>query len=82
MVRVDSSFATASSIADSIRSLQEQTVVPDEIVVVDDCSTDATAEVAAALGVTVIRPPRNTGSKAGAQTFALERVETGIIRSA
>ena len=31
------------------------------------------------LGVTVIRPPQNTGSKAGAQTFALERVETGMV---
>jgi cellulose synthase/poly-beta-1,6-N-acetylglucosamine synthase-like glycosyltransferase len=72
-------YNEAESIADSIRSLQEQTIVPDEIIVIDDCSTDATAAVAAALGVTVIRPPRNTGSKAGAQTFALERVETGMV---
>jgi cellulose synthase/poly-beta-1,6-N-acetylglucosamine synthase-like glycosyltransferase len=72
-------FNEADSIADSIRSLHEQTVVPDEIVVIDDCSTDATAEVAASLGATVIRPERNTGSKAGAQTFALDRVETGMV---
>ena len=72
-------FNEAESIADSIRSLLEQTVVPAEIVVIDDCSTDGTGEVAAALGVTVIRPPRNTGSKAGAQTFALERVETEMV---
>jgi poly-beta-1,6-N-acetyl-D-glucosamine synthase len=72
-------YDEADSIADSIRSLQEQTVVPDKIVVIDDCSTDATAEVAESLGVTVIRPERNTGSKAGAQTFALERIETGMV---
>src|SRR5215213_6774561 len=72
-------YNEAESIADSIRSLQSQTVVPDEIIVIDDCSTDATAEVASSLGVTVIRPERNTGSKAGAQTFALAQVETGMV---
>jgi poly-beta-1,6-N-acetyl-D-glucosamine synthase len=72
-------YDEAESIADSIRSLQAQTVVPDEIIVIDDCSTDATAEVAASLGVTVIRPERNTGSKAGAQTFALEQVDTSMV---
>lgn len=65
-----------SSIADTIRSLQGQTLPPYEIVVVDDCSTDRTGEVARALGVTVLRPPRNTGSKAGAQNHALEQVAT------
>jgi len=43
---------------------------------VDDCSTDATGDVARAMGVRVIRPPNNTGSKAGAQNFALEHVKT------
>ncbi len=72
-------YNEAASIADSIRSLQEQTVVPAEIVVIDDCSTDETAEVAHSLGVTVRRPPRNTGSKAGAQSFALGDVETEMV---
>ena len=62
-------FNEADSIADSIRSLQRQTVVPEEIIVIDDCSTDATAEIASALGVRVLRPPQNTGSKAGAQSW-------------
>jgi biofilm PGA synthesis N-glycosyltransferase PgaC len=69
-------YNEGESIADTIRSLQAQTVRPEEIVVVDDCSTDNTAEVARALGVTVIRPPVNTGSKAGAQDFALGGVKT------
>ena len=69
-------YNEADSIADTIRSLQAQTIQPEEIVVIDDCSSDDTAGVARALGVTVIRPPVNTGSKAGAQNFALARVHT------
>ncbi len=72
-------YNEADSIADTIRSLQQQSRVPDEILAIDDCSTDATPEVAEALGVRVLRPPRNTGSKAGAQSFALERVRTEMV---
>lgn len=72
-------YNEADSIADTIRSLRRQTRVPDEILAIDDCSTDATAEVAEALGVRVLRPPENTGSKAGAQSFALERVGTEMV---
>jgi poly-beta-1,6-N-acetyl-D-glucosamine synthase len=61
-----------------VRSLQMQTCPPTAIVVVDDCSTDDTAAIAAALGVTVIAPERNTGSKAGAQNVALASVETQL----
>ncbi len=46
---------------------------------VDDCSTDETAAIADGLGATVLRPPVNTGSKAGAQMFALDRVETAMV---
>lgn len=69
-------YNEAASIADTLRSIQQQTRVPDEIIVVDDCSTDATGDIARSCGVRVIQPPGNTGSKAGAQNFALELVET------
>jgi biofilm PGA synthesis N-glycosyltransferase PgaC len=69
-------FNEADSIGDTIRSLLAQTVLAEAIIVVDDCSTDGTSDVAAALGVKVVRPPRNTGSKAGAQNFALPAVHT------
>jgi cellulose synthase/poly-beta-1,6-N-acetylglucosamine synthase-like glycosyltransferase len=64
-------FNEAATIAETILSLRAQTVQPEEIIVVDDCSTDGTADIAHSLGVRVIRPPMNTGSKAGAQNFAL-----------
>ncbi|MES2524559.1 MAG: glycosyltransferase [Gemmatimonadota bacterium] len=69
-------YNEAASIADTIRSLQAQTVRVGRIVVVDDGSTDDTARIARECGVTVLSPPRGTGSKAGAQNFALERVRT------
>ncbi len=71
-------YNEAPSIADTIRSLRAQTVPPRDIIVVDDCSTDGTGAVARALGVRVVKPRANTGSKAGAQTFALRFVRTSL----
>ncbi len=72
-------YNEADSIADTIRSIQQQTLLPEEIIVIDDCSSDDTAARARACGVTVICPPANTGSKAGAQNFALARVTTELV---
>lgn len=81
-------FNEKDSVVDTIRSLQDQTTPPFEIIVVDDCSTDGTGDVARTYvrqnsiedcRITVVRPPRNTGSKAGAQTFALTRVRTPYV---
>ncbi|HET9453909.1 MAG TPA: glycosyltransferase [Gemmatimonadaceae bacterium] len=69
-------YNEAASVADTIRSLQVQTLRVAEIIVIDDCSTDDTAAVARSLGVRVIQPATNTGSKAGAQNFALQFVDT------
>lgn len=69
-------YNEAASIADTIRSLQAQTVSVGSILVVDDGSTDDTAAIATRCGVRVLTPPRGTGSKAGAQNFALERIRT------
>ena len=69
-------YNEAATLADTLRSLQAQTVPVAEIIVVDDGSTDGTSAVARACGVTVVRPPANTGSKAGAQNTALPHVRT------
>lgn len=72
-------YNEAATLGDTLLSLLTQSVAPADILVVDDCSTDATAAVAARYGVRVIRPERNTGSKAGAQTFALRQVATPFV---
>src|SRR4051794_38388312 len=69
-------FNEADSVADTVRSVFEQTFPPARVIVVDDCSTDATGALAAAAGAEVISPLENTGSKAGAQNLALELVDT------
>ncbi|WP_244943194.1 glycosyltransferase family 2 protein [Streptomyces inhibens] len=63
----------------TLESLACQTVRPDRILVVDDASTDRTGEVAASHGVTVLRPPRNLGSKAKAQNHALPHCTTDLV---
>jgi poly-beta-1,6-N-acetyl-D-glucosamine synthase len=63
------------TIAQTLESLRNQTIKIEKIIVVDDYSTDKTGEISKEFDeVTVIRPNRNTGSKAGAQTFALPNV--------
>jgi poly-beta-1,6-N-acetyl-D-glucosamine synthase len=69
----------AGTVGETVRSLCDQTCPAAEIVVVDDCSTDETADAAEAAGATIVRPPQNTGSKAGAQTFALDNVHTELV---
>ena len=72
-------YNEAESVGETVRSLREQTSPAAEIIVVDDCSTDGTGAIARSLGVTVVRPSENTGSKAGAQTFALQYVKTEFV---
>ncbi len=69
-------YNEAASIADTVKSLLNQTRKIDHVIVIDDYSTDDTGEIARRLGVTVVRPPKNTGSKAGAQNFAMTQVES------
>ncbi len=69
-------YNEASTIADTLRSLKNQTLPAEEVIVIDDCSTDNTSEIARSFGVTVVRPPKNTGTKAGAQNFGMTLVKT------
>lgn len=72
-------YNEGKTIEETIMSLKRQTVLPEKIIVIDDCSTDDTAQRAQRLGVTVVKPPKNTGSKAGAQNYALTLVETEFV---
>jgi biofilm PGA synthesis N-glycosyltransferase PgaC len=72
-------YNEAASITDTIKSIQNQSLPPDEIIVIDDFSGDGTGELARKCGATVLRPPANTGSKAGAQNFALTNVRTPYV---
>lgn len=71
-------YNEATCIGSTIKSLQKQTIQPKKIIVVNDCSTDDTEFVAKSYDVDVITPPANTGSKAGAQNFALQFVTTKL----
>src|SRR5687768_4238232 len=69
-----------ASIAITLTSLLQQSTPPEKIIVVVDFSSDRTGEIARTFpSVTVIRPPKNTGSKAGAQNFALPLVNSKYV---
>jgi len=72
-------YNEARSIADTLRSVYGQSLVPDTIIVIDDCSTDATGEVARTMGATVVRTPRNRGCKAHALNYGLGFVASPFI---
>ena len=66
-------------IRDTLEALARQTHSPERVIVVDDCSTDRTGQVAREYGVDVLRPPQNLGSKAKAQNYALPYCTTDLV---
>lgn len=67
-------YNEAENIAETIRSLHQQTRKPDHIIVVDDCSKDQTGAIARAVGAEVVRPEQNRGCKASALNYGLQFV--------
>ncbi len=65
-----------STLAKTLSSLERQSTPAEKVVVVDDFSTDRTGDIARSYNVAVLRPPKNTGSKAGAQNYALPFVNS------
>lgn len=67
------------SIADTIRSIKNQTTKIEAIIVVDDFSSDKTGEVALSEGAFVVRTPHNMGTKAMAQNYVLPMIPTDLF---
>jgi cellulose synthase/poly-beta-1,6-N-acetylglucosamine synthase-like glycosyltransferase len=65
----------AAGIANAVRSLQEQTLPPDSIIVIADNCNDNTAELALEAGALVFETRGNTAKKAGALNQALQELE-------
>lgn len=78
-------YNEAVDIAGTLRGLLGQTELPDQILVIDDCSTDDTGEIAQQFAlahpdrVQVMRPESNCGSKAKAQNWGLEFVTSELV---
>jgi glycosyltransferase involved in cell wall biosynthesis len=54
-------FNQAATLGQTLAALRAQTVPPAEVLVIDDGSTDNSAQIAAAFGATVLRQPANLG---------------------
>lgn len=74
-------FNEEATIRDTIESVKRQTYAIDRIVVVDDCSNDATGRIASEAGVEVVRTEKNVGSKAKAQNFGVNSIESEVFVS-
>ncbi|MBB6625732.1 glycosyltransferase [Nocardioides sp. KIGAM211] len=72
-------YNEAASVAETVHSILAQSTPPARLIVVDDGSTDGTGDLAREAGAEVLTPPANTGSKAGAQNFALAQVDTPYV---
>lgn len=72
-------FNEEEGLGETLEALLRQTEKIDRIIVANDFSTDATEQVALSYGVDVVTPPHNLGSKAKAQNYALQFVDTDLV---
>lgn len=66
-------------IRNTIESIKNQSISIDNIIVVDDCSSDRTGEVSKESGATVARTSINQGTKALAQNFVMSSITTDLV---
>jgi N-acetylglucosaminyltransferase len=69
----------AAGLPETLSAIGRQTIVPERVIVVDDASTDGTAEIARAYGAEVIRRDQCLGSKSLVLNHALLDCDTDII---
>lgn len=72
-------YNEAVDIANTIEGLLKQSRIPDQILVIDDCSTDGTGDIARKYPVEVRQPPSNCGSKAIAQNWGMQFVTGDLV---
>lgn len=72
------SFNSRATIAEAIASVRAQSHPVDELFVVDNRSTDGSAQFAASLGVRVIEQPKNEG-RGAARALAMETAAHEIV---
>jgi glycosyltransferase involved in cell wall biosynthesis len=72
-------YNTEAYISDAILSIRAQTLPPSEIIVVDDGSTDRTAEIVAGLGADIRLIRQENRGSGPATNAAIAAVTTGLI---
>jgi glycosyltransferase involved in cell wall biosynthesis len=74
-------YQAADTIEETLRSVVAQTYDDWEVIVGDDCSTDATPQLAAAFGerVRVVRSSANTGTPAATRMMAVAHSDAELI---
>jgi cellulose synthase/poly-beta-1,6-N-acetylglucosamine synthase-like glycosyltransferase len=74
-------FNEEATIRRGVMSILDQTRPADQILIVNDSSTDKTAEILARFGdkITVIKTPKNFGNKSHAQEYGLKFVTGDIV---
>lgn len=72
-------FNRAAFIADAIRSIHAQTMAPVDIVIVDDGSTDDTADVVAQFGSSVAYIRQDNAGKLAAIASGLDRIRGELV---
>ena len=75
VVAVMPAYNAAATLERTVRDIPEGSV--DEVILVDDCSTDNTVEVAKSLGLTVIQHESNTGYGGNQKTCYTRALEIG-----
>jgi cellulose synthase/poly-beta-1,6-N-acetylglucosamine synthase-like glycosyltransferase len=68
-----------ASIGDTVESIKNQSVPIDRIIVVDDHSSDSTGDVARSHGAEVVRTHVNQGTKAMAQNYVMNEIDTDLF---
>jgi glycosyltransferase involved in cell wall biosynthesis len=71
-------FNNGGTLAAAIESVRAQSHPADELLVIDDASTDGSREVAARHGAAVRALPRNSG-RGAARAFAMEQAAHGLV---